>query len=300
MEDMGFSGEKNYTRLDLDKLNAMYEPPKKHSILFSSLSVVALLVLSLFGTLFYSFQVSRNELNTMRTDAAPKKTAAVSPVADHITIGTDATFPPMEFVDPQGNLVGYDIDLGNKLATTMNAKVTFKNIPWDNLFAALENKEVDMILSSVTITEERRLKYLFSEPYLNAGQVIVTRKTDSLISAVDNLKGKRVGVQKGTTNETEARKYTDTNLVLSYADFEEAANALTSNKIDAIIADLAGAKGIIDKHPALKISSDPFTSEYYGVVLNKENVQLTGRVNEALSKLQQQGILTDLKHNWFE
>lgn len=289
----------NYTPLDMNRLQASYTPSKRSNVLFSSLSVVALLVVSLFGTMFYSFTVSKNELTKMKSEAAGTTHTKLQ-TRKTVTFGTDATFPPMESTDPQGALIGYDIDLGTKIGQQMGVKVVFRNITWDDLFTALESNKVDAVISGVTITDERRQKYLFSDPYLNAGQVIVTNTSDAVIHTVDDLRDKKVGVQKDTTNEKEALKYTSPTKVLSYADFEEAAKALIAKKIDAVILDLPAAKGIIDKNPGLKIASDPFTSEYYGITFNKNNPALKEEVNDALTKLQQQGILTDLKHKWFE
>lgn len=217
-----------------------------------------------------------------------------------IIIGTDATYPPMEYRDANGQLTGYDIDLGNRLAGKLNLQAEFRNIAWDDLFNALNQGEIDIVISSVTITDERKAKHDFSDPYINAGQVIITRDNETSISTVDDLTGKKIAVQKGTTNEEEAKKYTDPEKVIAFEDFVQATQALLKGEADAIISDLTGAKGIVSENPELKISSDPFTSEYFGIVIRKNNSELVNKINTALTSLRQQGVLALLKQKWLE
>jgi len=217
-----------------------------------------------------------------------------------IVIGTDATYPPMETLDDSGNLVGYDIDLGEKIAEDLGVTATFKNIEWDNLFTALENGDVDVIISAVTINEERKLLYDFSDAYLNAGQVIITQKSNNTISDVADLDGKKIAVQTETTNETEAQKYTSEDLVISYDNFEDATTALVNGQVDSIFSDLTNAKGIVQNNPTLKIASSPFTNDFYGIVIRPSEIDLTNRIDEALNSLRQQGFLVFLQQKWLE
>lgn len=216
-----------------------------------------------------------------------------------IVIGTDATFQPMEYTASEGALMGYDIDLGNRIGEEWGTEVEFKNIPWDDLFQALENKQVDMIMSAVTVTDERKKNYDFSEAYLNAGQVVIVRKTDTMITSAADLQGKKIAVQEGTTNEAQAMKLTSESLVIRYPDFELATQALVNGQADAILSDLPGAKGIITENRTLKIASDPLTNEYYAVVFRKGDPNVA-KVNEILSSLRTQGVLTDLKQKWLD
>src|SRR6185503_18807173 len=205
----------------------------------------------------------------------------------------------MEYIASEGAIIGYDIDLGNALAAELGTTIEWKNIPWDDIFKALEKKDVDMIISSVSITDERKKIYDFSDDYLNAGQVILTSKENTTITSAETLKGKKIAVQEGTTNETEALKYTSKELVVSYPDFEQATKALVDGKVDAILSDLPGAKGIVTANPTLKISSDPFTNEYYGIAFRKNDPNVA-KINQALSALRTKGVLTDLKQKWLD
>jgi polar amino acid transport system substrate-binding protein len=234
-------------------------------------------------------------------EEAEQENITLTPIAEqNIVIGTDATYPPMESVNDQDELVGYDIDLGNRLAEELGTTAEFKNIGWDDLFIALEKGEIDMILSAVTINAERQQMYDFSAPYINAGQVIITRKDTTDISSVTDLSDKKIAVQKGTTNEEEARKYTNADNVLTYDSFEVATTALVEGEADAIFSDLTNAKSIIDENSELKIASPPFTDDYYGIVVKKGNSALLERVDNALGSLRQQGYLQFLQKKWLE
>lgn len=266
--------------------------------------IIIFLVVSFLGGLLIAGWYFQTQLQKFTSNAPAVKveSSANTKTADKpqtLIIATDATAPPMESLNEQGGLIGYDIDLGYRITNEMGLTAEFKNIPWDNIFTDLENGNIDMIISSVTINDERKQKYAFSEPYINAGQVIVSRK-DNPITSTAQLKGKKISVQKGTTCETEAFKYTDPKLVISYNEFIEAANAVSNGVTDATICDLTLAKGYIDQYENLKITSDPFTNEYYGVVIRKDNTELLKKVNEALAVLRVKGILTDLKQKWLE
>lgn len=238
-----------------------------------------------------------------------KSIASTPPTSPHLTemasrgtirIGTDATYPPMEYLDKNNNLVGYDIDLGEKIAEKLNLKAEFVNISWDGLFSALDEGKVDMVLSSITITEDRKIKYDFSEPYLDAGQVIITGNSNTTITTTADLLNLKVGVQKMTTNETEALKYTANEMVIRFDSFLEATNALKDGTVDAIITDLPNAKDTVNNNPELKIASEPFTQELYGIEFRKDDQAVVSTVNTALETLRQQGVLDFLKSKWLE
>lgn len=262
----------------------------------SMIWAIILLVFSFFCGLFLAGWYFQTQFQKM---SEPEE--AVVPVVKQkeFVIGTDATFTPMEFVASGGAVMGYDIDLGTMIGQETDTKVTFKNITWDELFPALEKKEVDMIISSVTITDERKKQYDFSDNYLNAGQVIIVKRGDTTISKSGDLQGKKIAVQEGTTNEQQALALTSSDLVIRYPDFEQATQSLVEGKVDAMLSDLPGAKGIVTKNPSLQIASDPLTNEYYGVVFRKGDPNVK-RINDAISVLKTKGVLTDLKQKWLE
>ncbi len=298
----------SYTPLDIDKLQAHYANTASDSSMPSMNSAGGTSPKASRFPLFAIFIVAATFIATLVTvtkfasnpNVRKSEAAAPTPVRTVIKIlaGTDATFSPMEYIDERKEIVGYDIELGKKMSEELNADIEFVNIPWDGLFTALEQKKIDMVIAGVTITDERKQKYIFSDPYLNAGQVVITKKSDTDIKSPLDLKGKKVGVQKGTTNEEEAAKYTSDTMVMRYDDFILAAKDLMEGKVDAVFSDLPAAKGIITDNPGLKIASDPFTEEYYGIVLRKDQVELRNKINTAITSLRQKGILNNLKEKY--
>ncbi len=299
----------SYTPLDIDKFRARFNSadgasssPQINSDFTGNndssnrFPFLAILIVAV------TFLVSLIAINQFAKNPNIRKTEAEQPQPVKKILkfyaGTDATFPPMEYEDENKQIIGYDIELGQELASEMNAEIEYVNIPWDELFTSLEERKIDMVIAAVTITDERKQKYIFSDPYLNAGQVVITKKTDTEIKSPQDLSGKKVGVQKGTTNEEEAAKYTSDNLVIRYDDFIDAGKDLIAGKVDAIFSDLQGAKGIITTNPELKIASDPFTEEYYGIVFRPDQTELRDQINTALTSLRQKGILNNLKERY--
>ena len=258
---------------------------------------IILIVLFLGGLLFaaWYFQTKIQKTNTLISE--PNQSTSVA-LPKKLIAGTDPTLQPMEYTE-DSKLLGYDIDLANLIAKELGIEIEFKNIIFDNIFTALDQQQIDMIISAVTITPERQQKYDFSEQYLNAGQVIITKKDDASIKSTADLKGKKIATQKGTTNEESAIKYTADNLVIRYPDFEQATKALVDGKADALFTDLPSAKGITVANPTLKIASDPFTNEYYGIVFRKGD-PVVKQINQALESIRVKGFLTDLKQKWLD
>lgn len=271
-------------------------PSSPKNSLFSWFRLWMIIIVAVLGILFLGLWFFQSQSHKSATLTSTKPSPSVS--SKKIVVGIDPTLEPMEFIE-NGKMVGYDIDLANALGEEMGTPVEFKNIVFDDLFKALDQRQIDMIISAVTITSERQQQYDFSKEYLNAGQVIITQKTNTTITSTANLKGKRIAVQKGTTNETAALQYTADALVLRYPDFEAATKALVEGKADALFTDLPNAKGITVANPTLKIASDPFTNEYYGVVFRKGDKSIT-RVNTALNSLYEKGILAELKAKWLK
>ena len=149
---------------------------------------------------------------------AATEPAAAEPTAEPmaelgvIKVGTNAEYPPFESVDETGKVIGLDIDVMNAIAKAAGFEVEFVNTRWDGIFVALSSGEFDAVASAATITDERKQAVDFSDPYFNAGQVLSV-KQDSDITSLDDLAGKRVGVQLGTTGDIWASENTEAEVV---------------------------------------------------------------------------------------
>lgn len=266
---------------------------KRHLIL-----LIVLLIVIITGVVYLSRYIFLGPREVVIEDPTLKKIKN----SGKIMVGTDASYPPMESIDDAGNFVGLDIDIVKEIATDLGVKAEIKNIPWEKLisFQPLYEKEVDALISAITITPERAEKVAFSDPYFNAGQVIVTTiEKSNEIKGLEDLAGKRLGVQIDTTSEIEAKKYTNPELILALADYELVLNELLSGNIDAIIIDYPAALALVSQKEGLKIVGEPFTQEFYGIAVRKEDKVLLAEINKTIKKLKKGNKLEDLIKKWF-
>ncbi|MHB0858988.1 MAG: ABC transporter substrate-binding protein [Anaerolineae bacterium] len=264
-----------------------------------------------FGVLFTVLMVLTLVLGACQTTqpvVAPEPTVASQEPVDEapslgkIVIATDAAFPPMEFVDENKEIVGFDIDLMNAVAAAMGFEVEYKNTAWDGIFAGLESGAYDAILSAVTITEERKAKYDFSDPYINAGQAVVVRADETAISGDQDLSGKTVGAQIGTTGALAIQEIADATLK-EYDNIDLALLDLLNGNVDAVVVDTPVAADFAltseQFKGKLKIVGEPFTDEFYGVVVRKgEMADFLAAFNEGLKSVQSDGTYDQIYGKW--
>ena len=203
-------------------------------------------------------------------------------------------------LDEDKNIVGFDIDLMNAIAKEAGFEVEFRNVAWDGIFAGVSAGEYDAIISSVTITDERREAYDFSEPYINAGQIVVVA-ADSDIDGPDALGGSTVGAQIGTTGAMAMQEKGDVT-VKEYDEIGLAFEDLVAGRIDAVVCDTPVAADFAlqrEEYKAkLKIAGAPFTDEWYGIVVKKGNTKLVELLNEGLKKVQEKGLDKERQEKW--
>ncbi|MDX9802638.1 MAG: basic amino acid ABC transporter substrate-binding protein [Dehalococcoidales bacterium] len=214
-----------------------------------------------------------------------------------IRVATDATWPPFEYVDTTtGEIVGFDVDLFNAIAEEAGLEVEWINVEWDPLLAGVAQGTYDAAISSITIKEERKADMDFSDPYYIAGQIIVA-KTDSAITGADDLVGKSVGVQSGTTGDDEVSAMNGVN-VTGYDEIGMAFVALMNNQVDAVVCDTPVASGYVNKYDTLKTVGEVLTTEEYGIAMPKGSDELMGKINQALAEVKSKGIIDQLVEKW--
>jgi len=221
------------------------------------------------------------------------------PAANKIRVATDATLPPFENVDDQSKqIVGFDIDLMNAIAEKEGLEVEYVNVAWDSLLAGMAQCQYDAAISAMTITEERKKNFSFTEPYFAAGQVVTVAADNEDIKSKDDLAGKVVGVQLGTTGDIEAQKIEGAT-VKNYDDVGLAFQDLLNGQIDAVIADNPLALGYVGENPdKLKTVGEVFTDEYYGIAVCKTNTDLLAKLNDGLAKVKAEGLIDELTDKW--
>ncbi|MBI3943726.1 MAG: transporter substrate-binding domain-containing protein [Chloroflexi bacterium] len=217
------------------------------------------------------------------------------------TVGSDTTYPPFESVDDKKNIVGFDVDMMNEIGKLINAKFQFQTTAFDGIFAALASGKYDVVVSAVTITDERAQTVDFSSPYFQVGQVIAVRSDNSDIKSDKDLKNKAVGVQTGTTGDIAISKVVDDKNIKRYETVDLGFIDLASGKIDAMVADSPTTNNYVKDaqyQGKLKIAGAPFTYEQYGIAIRKGQADLKNAINAALKTLQDNGTLKNLATKW--
>lgn len=220
--------------------------------------------------------------------------------SDALTVATDAAFPPFEYLDEDTKeIIGFDIDLMNAIAEKAELEIEYQNVAWDTLLAGMAECQYDMAISAITITEERAESFSFSDPYINAGQIVAVQIDNETVSGPDDLVGATIGAQLGTTGAAEAEAIEDTTVKV-YDTYELAFLDLVNGQVDAVIADYPTAVAFVNKNSdSLKVVGEAFTDENYGIAFCKGDTELIEKVNAALSELIDEGYIDELVVKWY-
>lgn len=219
-------------------------------------------------------------------------------------VATEATFAPFESVDDKGNIVGIDVDVIQAIADEMNFEVEWHNVGWEPVFQTIKNSEMDIGASGITITDDRKKTYDFTEPYFES-QLLIVVKEDSAISSLADLKDKKISVQINATGHVAAKKLqgdTSTN-ILAFETQPIAIQEMLNGNVDATIGDNAVVYEYMKANPNAKIEvieDDDFEKEYYGFMVRKGNEELLSLLNEGLQKIKDNGKLKEITGSDFK
>jgi polar amino acid transport system substrate-binding protein len=233
--------------------------------------------------------------------AAVSSVWAAGPAKPKLVVASDATWPPMEFVDETKNVVGFGPDMMHAIADAAGFDIEIKNTAWDGIFAGLAAGAYNAVSSSVTITEDRKKTMDFSEPYVNAGQVLVVAKKLEGATKLADLKGKKVGAQIGTTGAIEIGKVAGVKLS-TYDEVGLAFEDLANGRIEGVVADSPIAADFAMQNPKfkdkLKIVGAPFTDEWLGIAVKKGDTATLKLINDGLAKIKANGTLDKIAKKW--
>ena len=210
---------------------------------------------------------------------------------DTLTIGMELSYPPFEMTDEKGEPKGVSVELAYELGKVLGKKVIIRNTAFDGLIPALKSGKIDLIISSMTITDERRKSVDFSDPYLSTGLCLLVAKNLSVNSVADLDKpGMTVAVKKGTTGHTYATQRIK-NAKLLVLDKEAAAVLeVVQGKADAFIYDqMSTYQNWKKNRDTTRALLNPFQVEKWGIALRKGDEQLKGQVNSFLKSFREQG-----------
>jgi polar amino acid transport system substrate-binding protein len=234
---------------------------------------------------------------------APVAAAPAPAPAKVYVVGTDAAYAPFESQNEKGEIVGFDIEVVQAAAAKAGIQVKFVNTPWEGIFNTLQQGDRDMIVSAVTITDERKQTMDFSDPYFDAAQLIAVKETSKVAKFAD-LKKLKVGVQTGTTGDEAVSKLmgkTSTS-IKRFESTPLALKELESGGVDAVVADNGVIAHYVANNPGGKfktVSDKEFVPEQYGIAVKKGNAELLGKLNQGLAAIKADGTYNQIFAKYF-
>ncbi|MBO8127994.1 MAG: basic amino acid ABC transporter substrate-binding protein [Peptococcaceae bacterium] len=222
-----------------------------------------------------------------------------------LVIGSDTAYAPFEWQDTEtGEYIGFDMDLIDALCKEMGYEYEIKSMTFDGLIPALQAGTIDACITAMTIKPEREEKVNFTDPYYKSGLIVAVHKDNEEIKSFDDLKGKTIAVQIGTTGADMAatvKEEDPSTEIVTFDRIPEAFLALKQGNVDAVVNDAPVTLYAIkqDESGEIKVVGDMLSTEFYGIALPKNNPELLAEFNEALSTLKENGTFTEIYQEWF-
>lgn len=213
--------------------------------------------------------------------------------AGKLTMSTNAAFPPYEMTADDGSFEGIDIEVAGAIAEKLGLELQVDDMDFDAALLAAQNGKSDMVMAGVTVTDERQKVMDFSDTYAEGIQSIIVPE-DSDIASADDLAGKVIGTQRGTTGYIYCTDDFGDENVIAYDNGLTAVQALNNGQVDAVVIDNAPAKEFVAANPGLKILDTAYAQEDYAIGVAKGNTALLDAINGALEELQADGTLQSI------
>lgn len=211
-----------------------------------------------------------------------------------LVMGTNAAFPPYEYYAEDGEtIIGIDAEIAQAVADKLGMKLTIKDMEFDSLLTAVQSGAVDIVFAGLTVNEERKQSVDFSITYATGVQVVIVPE-DSEIATVDDLEGKTIGVQAGTTGDIYCTDDYGQDNVKQFTSGALAVAALQNGQVDCVVIDNEPAKAFVAANDGLVILDTEYVTEDYAAAISKENTELTAKVNEAMEALKADGTIDEI------
>ncbi|HEY76189.1 MAG TPA: amino acid ABC transporter substrate-binding protein [Thermoflexia bacterium] len=218
-----------------------------------------------------------------------------------LRVGMDASYPPFEYIDGEGNLVGFDVDLAREIATRLGVEPRFvANLPYDGLYDSLTAEQVDVVISALYVDPTRTADFTYSTPYFDAGQVLVMAEGTEGIDGMADLDGRTVAVEFGSAGDVEARAWARrlaSLTILPCQTADEALAKVAAGEADAALVDHLSA--LMTSMEGLRIVEPMVTSEPYAIAVRREDRRLLEAIDEILAAMRDDGTLDRLQARWF-
>ena len=214
-----------------------------------------------------------------------------------LKVALDPKYPPMEYYKNE-KIVGFDVDLINLIASKLNKKIQIIDVPFDTIFSMLKKNQVNLIISSITVTNERKQQVDFSDPYFYDKTVLIVRNDYNEIKTLEDLENKKIGTRLGTIQDDYANSIKNI-INYKYEKIDTAIIDLIAEEIDAILVDESIASDLISNNKECKLVNDiSFLSSPFAIGVNKDNKELLIQINKILKEIKENGKLDKLKKKW--
>jgi len=216
-----------------------------------------------------------------------------------LTIATEGTYAPFSYYDDKNELKGYDIDIAREVAKKLNLKIEFLTAPWDAMLAAFDAGKADAVFNQVSVTDERKKKYDYAEPYTVVHGAIITHKDNDDIKSFDDLKGKK-NADSATSNWAKvAASYGAQNVTVD--SFSKSMELLVSKRVDTVVRDNIVFYDFIKQRPGapVKIAAEGSDTDYTAPIVQKGNTELAGQISKAIEELKNEGKLAEISIRYF-
>jgi len=210
-----------------------------------------------------------------------------------LVVLTNAEFPPYEYVGADGSVVGIDVDISQAIADELGVTLEVVNMDFDGLIPALVGGKGDIVAAGLTVDPERAESVDFSTTYADAKQLIIVTKDDPKVSGAEDLAGKTIGVQLGTTGDLYVTDNVEGAVVKQYKSGLDASVDLKNGKLDAVVIDELPAQSIVNSNPDLEIVDMPDTDEQYAIAVPKDDKELNELVSGVIEKLINDGKIAE-------
>lgn len=270
----------------------------KQSKLFKVVSLIGISVLTM--ELFVgcgNSATKTTDASTQTAEASPENSTEPTNSDNVIVIGTNAEFEPFEYRDGL-DIVGFDVEIAKAVANKLGKELKIEDMAFDSLIMGLNNDKMDFIAAGMTATEERAQQVDFSDSYFKSKQVIIVKADNTAIASADDLVGKSVGVQLGTTGDLFVSG-TEGVTVVQVKKGTQAVMDLQNGKVDAVVIDEEPAKKMIAGKTDVTILEVPFIEEEYAIAVKKGNTELLNTINETIEELKANGEYDKIYEQFF-
>lgn len=216
---------------------------------------------------------------------------------EKLVVGSDIPYPPFEQGKP-GNYTGFDIELMEAIGERIGREVEFQDTSFETIFRDVAQGKFDAVISAATITEEREKVVDFSNPYYLSEQAVLV-KEGSPIKSLEELEGKTVAVQQGTTGQELAKEEIGGAEIRPYPEGPDAVNALKAGTVEGVVIDAPVAQNAVEKSGGIEIAEKISTEEDYGIAVAQGNTELLEEINKGLEEVKEDGTYTKIFEKWF-